>query len=312
MYVRKFCRLFIFVAITICLMLQTNIAYAQNFDPDREGALRVILEHENTRLHGIGLLIYRVADIVIENNVLRYRLNANFVNSGVTDAELRFDMTASENTNLARRFATYAINHNLHTQLTFTDSYGEAVFSNLSPGLYLIAQRPTRTGIELHYTVLSILVPVPYADEDGFVYNVTIRPKVERVIPPTPTPWPTPTPSPRPTPRPPTNWPTPTPRPTPWPTPWPTPTPSPWPTPTPVPWPTPTPAPWPTPTPIPPTPTPFYIREPQIPLQQFPEPTPPRVQQLPQTGAIRWPIQMLTITGLGMFLTGAVLYRKKE
>lgn len=159
------------------------------------------------------------------------------------------------------------------------DENGNVMFDDLELGLYLVVQYDAAEGYE---NVSPFLVTVPVHINGSYIYQVDATPKVGVINGEPPTPTPTPTPSPTPTP-----------------TPTPSPTPGPGETPTPTPVVTPTPAPTSPPTPIPtPTPTPTPT----------PEPT------LPQTGQLNWPIPLLAVSGLTVFVIGWILRfgKKKE
>ena len=63
-------------------------------------------------------------------------------------------------------------------------SSGTAEFSNLSLGLYLVAQKTAASGYKM---TDSFLVSVPYLEDGAYVYNVKADPKtdLEREVEPT-------------------------------------------------------------------------------------------------------------------------------
>ena len=195
-------------------------------------------------------------------------------------------------------------------------------FSNLRPGVYLVvvSSQPE------NYTLVSpFLAFVPFVNQDGTINDdngmntkVGLKGVPKPTEAPTPTPTPTATPQPTKTPRPtnpPTPQPTRTPQPTNPPTPQPTRTPQPTSTPVPGSTPAPTSTPGSTPEPTqPPTPAPTINRP-------APTPTPDQAvlgmrrrkgfengvlgkRRLPQTGTLQWPIPVLAVAGILLFLAG--------
>ena len=283
----------------LIVMPQTVFAASIDVNFNTRGVLTIVAEHNGNRLSGFGVEIIRVADLVeARQDGIRYTLSEAFRNSGVTEARLT-NMTAEENLYLAGRFWSYAISNNIQKNMRSTDNTGRVRFADLAPGLYLVSDT-VRSSTDTGHIMQSFLVPVPHLTERGLNYIVTASPKIQAQKV-------TPTPSPQPTPPPPSSQP-----------------------------PQPPPSAQPqgqiaTPSPPPPRTTPpvFRVEEQPIPLaaaptpSPSPSPTPGRgpeyewvlTEQVPlrplaQTGMIRWPIQMLTLSGAGMLLTGAVMLRK--
>jgi LPXTG-motif cell wall-anchored protein len=187
------------------------------------------------------------------------------------------DLSAPE---LAEGLAGYAQEENGDTLQI--DDNGKALFDELELGLYLVVQYDAAEGYE---KVSPFLVTVPVNINGSYIYQVDATPKVGTLkqsgqVQPGVTPTPTPDPDATPTPTP-----DPDATPTPVPTNPPVVTPAPAPTNPPAAVPTPTPTPTATPAPV-----------------------------LPQTGQLNWPVPLLAVTGLSVFIIGWILRfgKKKE
>ncbi len=267
--------------------LLTYAAGSGELDLTQTGSIEVTMKQEEVVVPGGTLTLYRVGEIQQKNGDYSFGLVDDFADSG---ASLE-DITSPE---LAEGLAGYAQVEKGNTLQI--DENGNVMFDDLELGLYLVVQYDAAEGYE---NVSPFLVSVPVHINGSYIYQVDATPKVGLIKggPPTP-PDVTPTPEPDVTP-------TPGPDVTPTPEPDVTPTPGPDDTPTPEPDVTPTPTPVPTPTPPPtvvPTPTPVVT------------PTPTPAPTLPQTGQLNWPIPLLAVTGLAVFVVGWILRfgEKKE
>ena len=215
--------------------------------------LTLLLALGETRIQGAEFTLYRVGEKRLDHGVVSFAALAPY------DAVCKsFDgLTASQNQQYARRFEQMAAGQPGDAQAA-TNAAGEARFTNLEEGVYLVLQTDAKGAAQAFKPCQAVLIALPATDpvSGDWKNELLIEPKVET----TPTPVPTPTPTATPTPTP-TATPTATPDVTPTSTPYQgaTPTPAPTETPTPVPTDTPTPTETPTPTPVPteePTPTP--------------------------------------------------------
>lgn len=257
-------------ALLLCALCITALAASEHCQ------LTLLLALGETRIQGAEFTLYRVGEKRLDHGVVSFAALAPY------DAVCKsFDgLTASQNRQYARRFEQMAAGQPGDAQAA-TNAAGEARFTNLEEGVYLVLQTDAKGAAQAFKPCQAVLIALPVTDpvSGEWKNELLIAPKVETTPTPVPTPTPTATPTPTPTPTAaptatpdvtptatPTSTPyqgaTPTPAPTPKPTPVPTDTPTPTPTETPTPTPVPTEKPTPTPTPKPtPVPTPIPGKE---------------------------------------------------
>lgn len=236
-------------ALLLCALCITALAASEHCQ------LTLLLALGETRIQGAEFTLYRVGEKRLDHGVVSFAALAPY------DAVCKsFDgLTASQNQQYARRFEQMAAGQPGDAQAA-TNAAGEARFTNLEEGVYLVLQTDAKGAAQAFKPCQAVLIALPATDpvSGEWKNELLIEPKVETTPTPVSTPTPTATPTPTPTP---TATPTATPDVTPTSTPYQgaTPTPAPTETPTPVPTDTPTPTETPTPTPVPteePTPTP--------------------------------------------------------
>lgn len=242
-------------ALLLCALCITALAASEHCQ------LTLLLALGETRIQGAEFTLYRVGEKRLDHGVVSFAALAPY------DAVCKsFDgLTASQNQQYARRFEQMAAGQPGDAQAA-TNAAGEARFTNLEEGVYLVLQTDAKGAAQAFKPCQAVLIALPATDpvSGEWKNELLIEPKVETTPTPVPTPTPTATPTPTPTPTAaPTETPTPDVTPTATPTSTPhqgaTPTPALTETPTPVPTDTPTPTETPTPTPVPteePTPTP--------------------------------------------------------
>lgn len=236
-------------ALLLCALCITALAASEHCQ------LTLLLALGETRIQGAEFTLYRVGEKRLDHGVVSFAALAPY------DAVCKsFDgLTASQNQQYARRFEQMAAGQPGDAQAA-TNAAGEARFTNLEEGVYLVLQTDAKGAAQAFKPCQAVLIALPATDpvSGEWKNELLIEPKVETTPTPVSTPTPTATPTPTPTP---TATPTATPDVTPTSTPYQgaTPTPARTPKPTPVPTDTPTPTETPTPTPVPteePTPTP--------------------------------------------------------
>ena len=238
-------------ALLLCALCITALAASEHCQ------LTLLLALGETRIQGAEFTLYRVGEKRLDHGVVSFAALAPY------DAVCKsFDgLTASQNQQYARRFEQMAAGQPGDAQAA-TNAAGEARFTNLEEGVYLVLQTDAKGAAQAFKPCQAVLIALPATDpvSGEWKNELLIEPKVETTPTPVPTPTPTATPDVTPTATPTstpyqgaTPTPTPTPKPTPVPTdtPMPTETPTPTPVPTEEPTPTPTPKPTPVPTPIP-------------------------------------------------------------
>lgn len=234
-------------ALLLCALCITALAASEHCQ------LTLLLALGETRIQSAEFTLYRVGEKRLDHGVVSFAALTPY------DAVCKsFDgLTASQNRQYARRFEQMAAGQPGDAQAA-TNAAGEARFTNLEEGVYLVLQTDAKGAAQAFKPCQAVLIALPATDpvSGEWKNELLIAPKVETTPTPVPTPTPTATPDVTPTATP-TSTPyqgaTPTPAPTPVPTDTPTPTETPTPTPVPTekPMPTPTPKPTPVPTPIP-------------------------------------------------------------
>lgn len=222
-------------ALLLCALCITALAASEHCQ------LTLLLALGETRIQGAEFMLYRVGEKRLDHGVVSFAALAPY------DAVCKsFDgLTASQNRQYARRFEQMAAGQPGDAQAA-TNTAGEARFTNLEEGVYLVLQTDAKGAAQAFKPCQAVLIALPATDpvSGDWKNELLIAPKVETTPTPVPTPTPTATPDVTPTA-------TPTSTPYQGATPTPAPTETPTPTPTEEPTPTPTPKPTPVPTPIP-------------------------------------------------------------
>lgn len=161
-------------AILLILFLLPAAGYGATHSTDKVATLTVHCTYDEMPLEGVEFDIYKVADLD-ENGLFSicpefedYNINLNKNDS-------------SEWRALAWTCFSYTQRDGIPpTQSKLTDSYGKAIFNNLSIGLYLVCGNDHIEG-NIVYTFEPFLVSLPMTDEfNEFVYDVSVNCKCER------------------------------------------------------------------------------------------------------------------------------------
>jgi len=295
--------LFVLLAASLAGIPFSLTAKADTLDLTKQCSLTVEVKYGGTVFKGVKITVYQAAQMTYSGSGFLYDISkTDFAKSSVDLGNIE---TASENLSQAAALMKYAISHNISGLSASTNANGDALFSNLSPGLYLISIG----SISGYYDMAPYLVSVPELGSDGkWAYAVIAYPKTE------PIPIPTPPPS-----LPPVPTPTISPRPVPTPTIPPRPTPTPTVPPTPIPSSTPgmipsAPPPYPQPSYTAPANPPTAGVNPTAPPSYTvrPAPTPSPEGKLPQTGMLNWPIPVMSVAGMFLFALGGLMFKKKS
>ena len=144
----------------LCLLLLP--VRAAEYDPDRPGSVTVTLEGGGKALEGAELTLYRVGNVTQGSYNQSFAPTAEFTGADLTD--LNREGLAAELAALARG-----------GQKAVTDDRGRAVFTGLTPGLYLVVQ----TGKVRDYQAAApFLAAMPLSEGNGWTYDIEARPKV--------------------------------------------------------------------------------------------------------------------------------------
>lgn len=142
---------------------EDDVPKAQQIDYDAEMSLTVIFEGGGSAVEGASIRICKVADIYIDSYAVCYTPTVGSYDYA--------EMTASECNDTAAELAAMDGIEDLADVCLYaeTDSSGEAEFTGLEPGIYLVtleSEAYTEDGTQ--YTFDPYLATVPYAEiEDG-------------------------------------------------------------------------------------------------------------------------------------------------
>ena len=146
----------------LCLLLLP--VRAAEYDPDRTGTVSVTLQEGGKALAGAELTLYRVGNAAEGGYHQSFAPTAEFAGADLTDLSRE---------GLASALAEQA-NSLTGTRKT-TDSLGRAVFSELTPGLYLVVQTGKVKGYQ---PIGPFLAAMPLSEGNGWNYDIEARPKV--------------------------------------------------------------------------------------------------------------------------------------
>lgn len=150
---------------------------------------------ETLPLSGDTFAIVQIADITVEGQGdtanLTYQTRADFIGFACDWSAL----TGSDRQEKALQLEAYAKEKKLFTAAKTTDAKGQAAFTGLSTGLYLVSRiqaAPANGG----YLTQPILVDIPTLLSGKWYYALNVVPKWEQSTHPDPGPDPSPDPTP--------------------------------------------------------------------------------------------------------------------
>jgi hypothetical protein len=283
----------------LCFMCATPVQAAATPNFDEPGSLKLVMEYGANKIpiRGAGLTLYKVAELGVSDDGTR--LTYNITNGLFADAagvaEYLDDLTTENNLAAATVLRAFALSNNIAgTATRATDSNGAASFGDLEAALYLVAQTGSVSGYyDLNPFLLS--VPMGNAEGTGWEYDIVSAPKTQ-IVPRPSGPYYPPTDPPPEDPPPVVTPPEETP-------------------------PEETPPEETPPSSGPGEPPPMIFDEEGVPLGEWrydPELGEwifdefPPLAALPQTGQLRWPIPVLSLSGMMLFILGWVMRRKRD
>jgi hypothetical protein len=284
----------------LCFMCAAPAHAAATPDFGEKGSLDLVMEYGANKIpiRGAGLTLYKVAELGVsaDGKSLSYDITTGpFAGATALSAYLE-DLTTENNLAAAVLLRDFAATHNIAgTATRTTGENGVASFGDLEAALYLVAQTGSVGG---YYDLNPFLLSVPMGNADGtdWEYNIMSAPKTQ-IVPRPSGPYYPPTVDPPPVDPPPVDPPPVDPPPE---------------DPPPVVNP---------PSSGPGDPPPMIFDEDGVPLGEWrydPELGEwvfdefPPLADLPQTGQLRWPIPVLALSGMILFVLGWATYRKKD
>ncbi len=168
------------MALILCaaLICSLSVSASAKDVPDigRRCSLTIHMKYGNTVLKGGSLSIYRVGRIAENNGDYSFAPTDAFAASGENFQDLK------TNAETARRLESYVTKAGIAPLASKTiGNNGQAVFSDLDTGLYLVIQDKATPGYEV---IDPFLVSLPYLENGAYRYDLTAEPKTE---PPQPT-----------------------------------------------------------------------------------------------------------------------------
>lgn len=137
-------------------------------DLSRKGSVSISFQDKGTSVVGGEVCLYPIAYAFDEDGDFLYEYTNGLENCGI-------DLGNLEDSKLASRLES-ALSENAKKTTATVGSDGKAVFSDLTPGLYLLKQSKAADGYE---AVSSFLVSVPQKEGDSWIYDVDASPKME-------------------------------------------------------------------------------------------------------------------------------------
>jgi hypothetical protein len=142
-------------------------------DDSKTGTLSLTLQLGETLVTDGSIALYQVGDVVSDNGDYIFQLNDAFEEADVTVATQE-DLNSAEN---AAALVAYAQENDLdYAMVAEVSEEGTVEFSELPIGLYLVVQAENAEG----YTAINpFLVGIPQVVDDSYVYEINGTPKVE-------------------------------------------------------------------------------------------------------------------------------------
>ncbi len=160
--------IFFFMIVLIVFVMPLTL-FAEDFDPDRVGSISVTLidQDGNIPITDAELSLYYVATVKLNSkNNLSYTFTNAFENCGF----------ALDDTTLSVKLDSFVEMNPIDKEVTVTDAYGNAAFTDLLPGLYFVKQT---SAVEGYAPCTSFLVTIPNCYDDIYVYDINASPKTE-------------------------------------------------------------------------------------------------------------------------------------
>ena len=176
------------LALSVSLMPQGVFAASPvndvpDIDTSTPRSLTVEYTYGGTPIRDTEFLLCKIADLSVKDRSAKYTFTGDFSSEG----GFPNDLSARESGSLAKRLYSMVLSGTAQTISGKTDSSGRLVFSDLSPGMYLIAQTAEKNLSGKRYSSDPFLasVPQPVTNEatgqTEWRYAVTVSPKAAGV-----------------------------------------------------------------------------------------------------------------------------------
>lgn len=157
----------ILALLVLLLALRAPVGAVEGLDRNRLGTLTIAMVFDGEALEGGRLTAHRVGQIA--PNSERFILVDELASSGISLEDLHDPA-------LPGQLYDLALQYNLDTW-TNPIVTGEAVFTDLQTGLYVISQQSSDASPG-YAPIDPFLLSLPQWQEDGYVYDLTATPKV--------------------------------------------------------------------------------------------------------------------------------------
>lgn len=147
--------------------LSSSVSAHEVPDFERLGSIPITMAYNGKPVSGGSLIVYRVADVVSEDGNYRFVYTENFTSCTIPVTELASSQLPEELAKIAQEKKLAGI-----TQVV--DQNGQATFSNLKLGLYLVVQKQAAEGYK---KINAFLVSVPRNNNGHYIYDVDTTPK---------------------------------------------------------------------------------------------------------------------------------------
>lgn len=163
-----------------------NVRAAENagsepepYNPKATGSITMVLPDksaEGLNREGVQVYLYKVGDLDTSHGYLDFSLTETYKD---VDVDLNDITTGADNEAVAQALAEFiAADVSIEpTGEVWTGADGKAVFDGLEQGMYLVLQG----NINAYGTFNPLVIPVPYASETSWDYEVEFEPKVNTV-----------------------------------------------------------------------------------------------------------------------------------
>lgn len=157
------------VLMTAFLLLSTALSAHATEAPDPNGVctLTMVMEWDGEKLSSGSLTVFRVGQIVSQDGDWKFALIPELQESD-------FSMNNLDDSQLATQLYLLVQDKEL-TGVTVQIQDGQAVFTDLTAGLYLVTQEEACEGFS---TINPFLISLPRWNGNHYVYDLTAQPKV--------------------------------------------------------------------------------------------------------------------------------------
>lgn len=157
--------------VSLALLLSLSLpGYAREIpDPSRPGSLTFVMQWKDRPLNSGSLTLYRVGAIANDGGDYFFVLIPELQDSGLSLENL-------ESASLPGQLEELAVEHGL-TPISAPIRSGEAAFTDLLPGLYVVSQTEG-DACDGFMPIHPFLISLPHWDGSAYVYDRTAQPKV--------------------------------------------------------------------------------------------------------------------------------------